>query len=363
MAKSARKMFAAMVFVAVACGARAAPAVAESWTWPVAGSVITPYVNDNSRPYAAGMHRGIDIAAPVGTKVVAAHAGSVTYAGSLGSSGLTVAIATSDGVYLTSYLHLSRISVARGAGVEAGAEVGEVGTTGTRSASEPHLHFGVRRVDDPAFYVDPESLLPLQSPPNRAPVASVPARDPVRAGPAPAPAPAALTVPLGRPLRLPGRAPERPDVPGRLPKAIPGGQPVPVGARAPNLQRSPRAVDSRPPGTAPAAGLVPRPSTSPARSGAAPASERRHGAAAGRGRLRSGLASPRAAGEPAGDWGRLLTIAGLALFAAAIAGRRLMRLCRKLPLRLARLRRQRAQPGARPSGPARTRLAGVSQMS
>jgi len=43
------------------------------------------------------MHRGIDIAAGVGTAVVAAQAGTVTHAGVVGSSGLTVAVRTADG--------------------------------------------------------------------------------------------------------------------------------------------------------------------------------------------------------------------------------------------------------------------------
>ena len=42
-----------------------------SWSWPVRGDVITPYRNGDN-PYAAGQHRGIDIAAAVGTPVVAA---------------------------------------------------------------------------------------------------------------------------------------------------------------------------------------------------------------------------------------------------------------------------------------------------
>jgi hypothetical protein len=383
MAKSAWKRFAAMVFVAVACGAHLAPAAAgqEGWTWPVAGPVITPYLNDNARPYAADMHRGIDIAAPVGTKVVAARAGTVTYAAALGSSGLTVAIATSDGEYFTSYLHLSEIFVRRGATVGTGDEVGAVGTTGTRSASEPHLHFGVRRADASDHYVDPLLLLPSPSSASHAvPPASVPARDHVRAGPAPAPIPPTLTVPLGRPFRLPAGAPAVPGVPGRAPKAIPGGapapvrshvpvhagesSPVPVATGLPNPRRSPLARRSRLKGAARAAGLVPRASTAPGYSATEPVFRRSHGAAPEGERRRAASASPQAAGEPAGlGWGRILTIAGLAVFAAAAAGGRLVRLHQKLPARLSRLRRQRSQPGARPASPAAARLVGVSQMS
>jgi hypothetical protein len=121
----------------------------------VRGSVVTLYSNDDARPYAAGMHRGIDIAAGVGTTVVAARAGTVTYAGALGSAGNVVAVR--DGTYAVSYLHLSGVSVSRGERVAAGARVGEVGTTGRRSTPEPHLHFGVRRA---GRYLDPLTLLP-----------------------------------------------------------------------------------------------------------------------------------------------------------------------------------------------------------
>jgi hypothetical protein len=386
MAKSAWKTFAATVFVAAACGAHTASAVAraEGWAWPVTGPVITPFLNDNARPYAGGMHRGIDIAAPAGTKVGAARAGTVTYAGALGSSGLTVAIATSDGAHLTSYLHLSRISVHRGDGVEAGGEIGAVGTTGERSASEPHLHFGVRRAGEPDFYVDPLSLLPALSPTNRAvPPASVPARDQVRAGPAPAPIPSRLTVPLGRSLRLPGKAPAVLGMPRRAPKPKPLGASAPLGSRVParaeespplrvaagsqDARRSPLARDSRLRGTAPVADRVPRASTASGLGATEPVSRRsRYGVLEGE-RRREASAPPRAAADPAGaGLGRLLTIAGLALIAVTFAGARLLRFHRQLPARLvalARLGRQRPQPGACPARPAAARLVGVSQMS
>ena len=58
-----------------------ARAAAADWIWPLRGPVFTHYLNDDARPYAGGMHRGIDIGAPVGTSVSAARAGEVTYAG------------------------------------------------------------------------------------------------------------------------------------------------------------------------------------------------------------------------------------------------------------------------------------------
>src|SRR5215210_5764445 len=119
-----------------------APAAQASWVWPVRGEVITNY-RTGADPYAGGQHRGIDIAAPVGTSVVATAGGEVRFAGTAGSSGLTIGVRTGDG-YDTSYLHLSSLAVRAGAHVSAGERIAAVGTTGTRSATAAHLHFGVR---------------------------------------------------------------------------------------------------------------------------------------------------------------------------------------------------------------------------
>lgn len=177
---------------------------APGWRWPVEGSVITPYSNDDANPYAGGVHRGIDIAAPVGTTVRAAREGVVTYAGRLGYSGLTVAVRTIDG-HATSYLHLSAIAVRRGEAVAGGARLGAVGATGRRSTPEPHLHFGVRIAGTEHRYVDPLSLLPPLPGSSAGPATPKRAPAPVRADPAPVPlrAPAPLSVSAAR------RAPQR----------------------------------------------------------------------------------------------------------------------------------------------------------
>src|SRR5687767_216520 len=140
--------------VGLLCAAPSALAE-EGWTWPVRGPVVTAYSNDNGRPYAGGMHRGIDIAAGAGSQVVAARAGTVRFAGPLGSAGNVVSVRTEDGRHMTSYLHLGAVAVARGDRVAARARVGAVGTTGRRSVAEPHLHFGVRLADVEDRYVDP----------------------------------------------------------------------------------------------------------------------------------------------------------------------------------------------------------------
>jgi len=178
-----RSSLAAVAATLVATAAAAPAAQAEGgWTWPVRGRVLTAYANDNARPYAGGMHRGIDIAAGEGTPVAAARGGTVTYAGALGSAGIVVAVRSDDGRHVASYLHLAAESVSRGEHVAAGARIGAVGTTGRRSVPEPHLHFGVRLADAEHHYVDPLSLLPAPGG-REVPAPPVPAAAPVPARP------------------------------------------------------------------------------------------------------------------------------------------------------------------------------------
>src|SRR3954454_4021736 len=152
-------------------------AAQAAWVWPVSGEVITPYRNGTA-PYAPGQHRGIDIAAPVGTPVVAAAGGDVRFAGTAGSSGLTIGIRTGDG-YDTSYLHLSSLAVRAGAHVSGGDRIGAGGTTGARSADAPPLHFGVRDAGTRHDYHDPLAFLPPPAAPAQPPAAPRAVRAPV----------------------------------------------------------------------------------------------------------------------------------------------------------------------------------------
>ena len=161
-------------------------AVAETWTWPVRGHVVTAYVNAGA-PYAAGQHRGVDLSASTGTPVVAAAGGQVRFAGTVGSSGLTVSIRTADARFDTSYLHLATATVRTGEAVAPGERVGTAGTTGRPSTATPHVHFGVRDAGT-RRYRDPLDFLPplpgVRDAPRGVPVA---VRGPVRVGPAPQP--------------------------------------------------------------------------------------------------------------------------------------------------------------------------------
>lgn len=189
--------------------AHPAPAIADvGWRWPVEGELVTHYRNGDD-PYAAGQHRGIDIAAPAGTPVVAASAGTLRYAGLAGDSGLTVSIRTADGRFDTSYLHLGSIDVRAGDAVQAGEALGTVGTTGRGSTAEPHLHFGVHDAGERHAYRDPLTFLP---PPPREPRAprAVPVAAPEPLAPAAEPAPLRLVaaaeagpLPAAPPLPVP----------------------------------------------------------------------------------------------------------------------------------------------------------------
>jgi murein DD-endopeptidase MepM/ murein hydrolase activator NlpD len=103
--------------------------------WPVDGGYISQY-------YHYG-HWALDIAADYGTRVKAAAAGTVIFAGwKNNGGGWQVWISHGSNLY-TTYNHMSAISVGRGQHVGRGQQVGRVGQSG--NATGPHLHFEVWR--------------------------------------------------------------------------------------------------------------------------------------------------------------------------------------------------------------------------
>jgi murein DD-endopeptidase MepM/ murein hydrolase activator NlpD len=86
-------------------------------------------------------HKGIDYAAPIGTRVRAVGDAVVDYAGPRGGYG-NVVILRHHGGYSTVYGHLSRIAVKRGARVAQNDTIGSVGMTGWTTG--PHLHYEFR---------------------------------------------------------------------------------------------------------------------------------------------------------------------------------------------------------------------------
>jgi len=132
-------------------GAAGARGVAGNWTWPVVGPVIRIFEPPASS-YGPG-HRGIDVAAPIGTPVVAPAPGNVTFAGAVAGE-LFVTVDHGGGLVST-YSWLSAILVRKGEALREGVTLALSGP-GHARVTPPHLHFGVKR---DGSYIDPLSVL------------------------------------------------------------------------------------------------------------------------------------------------------------------------------------------------------------
>jgi murein DD-endopeptidase MepM/ murein hydrolase activator NlpD len=109
--------------------------------WPIRGKLTSNYGRRRGR-----MHEGIDVAARSGTPIRAAESGKVIHSGRLGGYG-NVVIIKHQGSYRTVYAHASRLYVRKGDFVEKGQRIAAVGSTGR--ATGPHLHFEIRRGENP----------------------------------------------------------------------------------------------------------------------------------------------------------------------------------------------------------------------
>ncbi|GGM22125.1 MULTISPECIES: M23 family metallopeptidase [Micromonospora] len=119
--------------------AKTASAPKPSWVNPMPGASVTSCYG----PRWGVLHAGIDLAAPAGTPVRAAAAGTVVNAGwDFAGYGISVVLDHGNG-YLTHYAHLSEATVAVGASVDAGQRIGSEGSTG--DSTGPHLHFEVHQ--------------------------------------------------------------------------------------------------------------------------------------------------------------------------------------------------------------------------
>lgn len=87
------------------------------------------------------MHEGLDIAAPLGTPIVAPADGVVRFAGNKQDYGLCVEIDHGYG-FMTLYGHCQRIRVNAGMRIKRGDVIAYVGNTGRSTG--PHLHYEVR---------------------------------------------------------------------------------------------------------------------------------------------------------------------------------------------------------------------------
>ena len=86
-------------------------------------------------------HHGTDYRGKRGTPILAAGAGTVVFAGRRGGYGRIVFVDHGNGV-VTRYAHMQKIDVKVGDPVEAGTQLGQLGSSGRTTGA--HLHFEVR---------------------------------------------------------------------------------------------------------------------------------------------------------------------------------------------------------------------------
>ncbi|MFQ3679471.1 MAG: peptidoglycan DD-metalloendopeptidase family protein [Pseudanabaenaceae cyanobacterium] len=124
--------------------------------WPLVGTLtagfgwrIHPITNQRR------LHKGIDIAAPIGTPILAAADGTVVAADWDDGYGNFVELQHADG-NRTLYAHAHRLLVQKGMTVRQNQAIAEVGSTGRSTG--PHLHFEVLAAGTTP--VDPMAFLP-----------------------------------------------------------------------------------------------------------------------------------------------------------------------------------------------------------
>ncbi|MEM7062225.1 MAG: peptidoglycan DD-metalloendopeptidase family protein [Cyanobacteria bacterium P01_B01_bin.77] len=128
-----------------------APDYFNGYIWPTRGTLTSGYGWRWGR-----MHRGIDVAGPVGTPIVSAAPGVIEKAGwNSGGYGNLVEVRHADGS-MTRYAHNSRIVVRAGQRVAQGEHIADMGSTGYSTG--PHLHFEVHMPDRGT--VNPMAMLP-----------------------------------------------------------------------------------------------------------------------------------------------------------------------------------------------------------
>lgn len=118
---------------------------------PVKGRISSRYgARESIRNHT---HKGLDIAAKIGTPIKAVADGKVTYSGVMGGYGNLIIIDHGNGI-TTRYGHCSKLYVKLGKQVKAGELIAAVGNTG--NSTGPHLHFEIRQN---GVYVNPTDYL------------------------------------------------------------------------------------------------------------------------------------------------------------------------------------------------------------
>ena len=108
------------------------------YIWPLSGGYT---ITSTFGSRWGRMHEGLDLGCSVGSNVLAADGGVVTYSGYSGSYGYLIIIDHQNGME-SRYAHNSKLLVSKGEKVFQGQHIAESGNTGRSTG--PHLHFEIR---------------------------------------------------------------------------------------------------------------------------------------------------------------------------------------------------------------------------
>lgn len=122
-----------------------ATATQKVWVAPVVGSIIKPF-----NPSVG--NKGSWYGASVGTPVVASQSGTVLYAGDKLSEYGNLIMIRHDSDFVSAYAHLNSLNVREGQTIQAGQQIGTVGTIN----GQPAMEFQIRYRGTP---VNPTSFL------------------------------------------------------------------------------------------------------------------------------------------------------------------------------------------------------------
>lgn len=135
-----RPMLVQLCGTGIGTGTGVPPVGEGALLWPLPGHTSMTTQFGEADAFGNPGHRGIDIPAPEGTPILAAHSGTVLICGWNDSFGNQVLIDDGAG-FSTRYAHMTATAVSPGAVVTAGQVIGYVGSTGDSTGN--HLHFEV----------------------------------------------------------------------------------------------------------------------------------------------------------------------------------------------------------------------------
>ena len=130
-----------------------------TWSWPVHGPLLRGFDPPES-VYGSG-HRGIDIAAPIGTALRVPEGAVVAFAGKVGGQ---LFVTLDHGGQLTSTYSWLGTSLVRNGDVVGRGQLFATSGLGHPGSGVPHLHMGVRLAGayvDPLLYLGPAGVQDL----------------------------------------------------------------------------------------------------------------------------------------------------------------------------------------------------------